>query len=147
MAAYLYSLAFDSCRLGPAHGLLFFFTEDFFCYSRARIDTEYFFHESTLLYFFNTLMLRAKRRNLQTRSMSCNQNSRFGCVVYGYEGSVSLLDEMLCTRLSHVTFGFQNSNTRDNQRLFLMHFLERRNNLTPYPRGKISHFDQCPTQL
>ena len=54
MAAYLYSLAFDSCRLGPAHGLLFFFTEDFFCYSRARIDTEYFFHESTLLYFFLT---------------------------------------------------------------------------------------------
>ena len=91
----------------------FFFPQRIFCYSRARIDTEYFFHESTLLYSFNTLYIAcAKRRNLQTRSMSCNQNSRFGSLVYGYEGSVSLLDELLCTRLSHITFGFQNSNPK-----------------------------------
>ena len=64
MAAYLYSLAFDSCRLGPAHGLLFFFPQRIFCYSRARIDTEYFFHESTLLYFFNTRRLRVRNAEI-----------------------------------------------------------------------------------
>ena len=35
MAAYLYSLAFDSCRLGPAHGLLFFFSQRIFFATRA----------------------------------------------------------------------------------------------------------------
>ena len=42
----------------------FFYHREFFSYLRARIVTEYFFHESTLLYFFNTLILRV--RNAQT---------------------------------------------------------------------------------
>ena len=108
MAAYLYSLAFDSCRLGPAHGLpFFFFTEDFFCYSRARIDTEYFFHESTLLYFFNTLMLRVRNAEIY-RLVRCHVTKILVSVVLfmAMMGLFPLLDELLCTRLSNITFGF-----------------------------------------
>ena len=47
----------------------------------------------------------------------------------------------LCTRVSHITFGFQSSNQRDNQRLFLMPFLGRKKHLMLYPKGKISDFD------
>ena len=47
----------------------------------------------------------------------------------------------LCTRVSHITFGFQSSNQRDNQRLFLMQFMGRKKHLMLYPKGKISDFD------
>ena len=41
------------------------------------------------------------------------------------------------TSQSHI-IGFQSSNQRDNQRLFLMHFMGRKKHLMLYPRGKIS---------
>ena len=50
---------------------LFFYHRECFSYSRARIVTEYFFHESTLWYFFNTLTLHV--RNAQTyRLVRCH---------------------------------------------------------------------------
>lgn len=44
------------------------------------------------------------------------------------------------TSQSHI-IGFQSSNQRDNQRLFLMHFMGRKKHLMLYPRGKVSDFD------
>ena len=81
--------------------------------------------------------------------MSCKLNGRYSCVVILVERSVFfvLLGELLCKQLSHMTFVFQIYNQRDNRRIFLMQFLERKENLTPYPRGIILHFDLSRTQL
>ena len=49
----------------------------FFAIRALGMDSEYFFHEGSLLYFFNTFILRVINAD---SFMSCKQNARFGCV-------------------------------------------------------------------
>ena len=106
MAAYL-STPVDSAQLMDGFFFFFFYHREFFCYSRARIDTEYFFHVSTLLYFFNTLILRLRSAEIY-RLVRCHVTKILVSVVLfmAMMGLFPLLDELLCTRLSNITFGF-----------------------------------------
>ena len=65
MAAYLYSLAFDSCRLGPAHGLPFFFSQRIFFATRApELTLNISFMKAPCCIFFNTLILRVRNAEI-----------------------------------------------------------------------------------
>ena len=69
------------------------------------MDSEYFFHEGTLLYFFNTFILRVIKAD---SFMSCKQNARFGCVALSVvmKGLFPLFYQVSCCVDDSVTFDF-----------------------------------------